>query len=114
MLVSLEKKTCWRSSPHPFLHRRMVHIPLKPVIGTERTMPRYNLYSKLMMMMMMEIIIMLMMMTPMTTMMITMTIMAYLTDPASRKANPHCMKKMTIALKVKSYCHRTIIDMNPW
>ena len=23
----------------------------------------------------------------------------YLTDPASRKAKPHCMKKMTIALK---------------
>ena len=41
---------------------------------------------------------------------------AYLTDPASRKANPHCMKKMTIALKVKScisYRHRNIIDINP-
>ena len=28
-------------------------------------------------------------------------LLAHLTDPASRKANPHCMKKMTIALEVK-------------
>ena len=32
---------------------------------------------------------------------IWLLVLAHLTDPASRKANPHCMKKMTIALEVK-------------